>query len=66
MKQIINPKMKQRRLGGITLQGTIEKSSIFQTQYWENGQLDGTIIISHFGCTKIIFSHCKAQIIAKP
>ena len=33
----------------ITLQAAIEKSLILRYQYWTNGWLDGTIIISYFG-----------------
>ena len=32
------------------------------SQYWKNKQLDGTSIISHFGCTNIIFINLKSTI----
>ena len=53
------PKTKQRRLRAIHLQGAIEKSPIFQTP-----QLDSTKIISHFGCTNIIYPDFKCLLTA--
>ena len=32
----ITPKIKERRLRAITLQGAIEKSPIYLSQYWKN------------------------------
>ena len=46
----------QRRLRVITLQGTIEKSSILLSQYWRNEWLTSTIIISYFGGSNNIFT----------
>ena len=51
----ITPKMKQRRLRAITLQGALEKSPILISQYWKNEWLDINIIISFFW-GPIIFS----------
>ena len=40
----------------ITLQGVIKKIPILLLQYWPNKIILCTKIISHFGCTNIIFS----------
>ena len=50
----------QRGLRVITLQGAIEKSQIFLSQYWKNERLDGTIIISYFGGSDNIFADCNS------
>ena len=52
------PKRMQRGLIVITLQGTIEKSTILLSQYWKFEWLDGTIIISYFGGSNNIFADC--------
>ena len=49
----------QKGLRVITLQGAIEKSPILLSQYWKNELLDGTIIISYFGCSNNIFADCN-------
>ena len=46
----------QRGSRVITLQGAIEKSPIFLSQYWKNEWLDGTKIISYFGGCNNIFA----------
>ena len=45
----------QRGLRVITLQGAIDKSPIFLSQYWKNELLDGTIIISYFSGSNNIY-----------
>ena len=52
----------QRGLRVITLQGAIEKSPIFLSQYWKNELLDGTIIISYFGGSNNIFAECTYEL----
>ena len=52
----------QRGLRVITLEGAIEKSPILLSQYWKNELLDGTIIISYFGCSNNIFADCIASL----
>ena len=47
--------MKQRRFRDVTLQGALEKSLRFLSQYWKNKQFDNTIFFYHFGCTNVIF-----------
>ena len=52
--------MKQRWLRAIALQETIQKTPIKLSQYRENEQFDSASeIISHFGCTNIIFADGK-------
>ena len=48
----------QKGLRVTTLQGAIEKSPILLSQYWKNECLDGTIIISYFGCSNNILVDC--------
>ena len=50
----------QRRLRAITLKGAIQRSSILLAQYWKH-EWDSSMIISHFGCTNIIFTDCKGR-----
>ena len=53
----------QRGLRVITLQGALEKSPIFLSQYWKNEGLDGTIIIWDVFILKFLVGCPKSQMI---